>query len=74
MRREFWKTLVDCLTHNRRALPYVMMMVALYLHLGPFSRHVIAQVQRQIDTLIDAQSTALPARLDISKAAVAGPV
>ncbi|MGO4676909.1 B12-binding domain-containing radical SAM protein [Bosea sp. 2YAB26] len=48
VRREFWKTLVDCLAHNRRALPYVMMMVALYVHLGPFSRQVIAQVQQQI--------------------------
>lgn len=48
VRREFWKTLVDCLAHNRRALPYVMMMVALYVHLGPFSRQVIGQVQQQI--------------------------
>ena len=51
VRREFWKTLVDCLAHNRRALPYVMMMVALYVHLGPFSRQVIAQVQQQIDDI-----------------------
>lgn len=51
VRYEFWKTVIDCAVHNRRALPYVMMMVALYLHLGPFSRNVIEQVQRQIDHL-----------------------
>ncbi|WNJ93133.1 B12-binding domain-containing radical SAM protein [Bosea sp. 685] len=60
VRGEFWKTLIDCLAHNRQALPYVMMMVALYLHLGPFSRQVIAQVQRQIDELDGAGYRALP--------------
>lgn len=60
VRGEFWKTLVDCLAHNRQALPYVMMMVALYLHLGPFSRRVIDQVQRQIDELDGGGYRALP--------------
>ncbi|CAD5281616.1 putative enzyme [Bosea sp. 62] len=73
VRREFWKTVLDCLVHNRQALPYALMMMALYLHLGPFSRHVIAQLQRQIDNLPDTQPAALPARLELSKAAVAVP-
>jgi radical SAM superfamily enzyme YgiQ (UPF0313 family) len=60
VRGEFWKTLIDCLAHNRQALPYVMMMVALYLHLGPFSRQVIAQVQRQIEELDGGGYRALP--------------
>ncbi len=64
VRREFWKTVLDCLVHNRQALPYVLMMMALYLHLGPFSRHVIAQLQRQIDNLGDVQPAAFPVRLD----------
>ncbi len=63
--------MLDCLANNRQALPYVLMMVALYLHLGPFSRHVIAQVQRQIDNLADAPSAALPGRLERSEAVVA---
>jgi hypothetical protein len=54
VRYEFWKTVVDCVANNRQALPYVMMMAALYLHLGPFSHHVIAQVQRQVDNLANA--------------------
>ncbi|MGX1785360.1 B12-binding domain-containing radical SAM protein [Bosea sp. NPDC055332] len=74
VRGEFWKTVVDCLVNNRQALPYVLMMVALYLHLGPFSRQVIAQVQRQIDNLADAQPAAFPAPLGISRAVAAVPV
>lgn len=68
VRREFWKTLVDCLAHNRRALPYVMMMVALYVHLGPFSRQVIAQVQQQIADIDSARQPPIPlkkSRLDV---------
>ncbi|CAN7391573.1 B12-binding domain-containing radical SAM protein [Bosea sp. LjRoot90] len=68
VRREFWRTVIDCLTNNRRALPYVMMMVALYLHLGPFSRHVVAQVQGQIDSLADAQPAAHSAARSIQSA------
>jgi hypothetical protein len=49
VRRQFWATVVDSLRHNPRAFPYVMMMTALYLHLGPFSRHVSAQLAQQID-------------------------
>jgi hypothetical protein len=45
-------------------LPYVLLMMALYLHLGPFSRHVIAQLQRQIDNLTDAQPAAPTSRLE----------
>jgi hypothetical protein len=54
VRYEFRKTIVDCVANNRQALPYVMMMAALYLHLRPFSHHVIAQVQGQIDNLANA--------------------
>ncbi|GAU85529.1 hypothetical protein BIWAKO_05477 [Bosea sp. BIWAKO-01] len=62
VRREFWKTLVDCLAHNRRALPYVMMMVALYVHLGPFSRQVIGQVQQQITDIDKGRHPQIPAK------------
>ena len=40
--------LLDCALHNPRALPYVVMTSALYLHLGPFSRQVIAEIDREI--------------------------
>lgn len=71
VRYEFWRTVLDCLVNNRQALPYVMMMVALYLHLGPFSRNVIGQVQRQITALAGSeQSFAVPVAEMPARAAV----
>lgn len=48
VRQQFWRTILDCLIHNPTGLPYLVMMMALYLHLGPFSRRVIADIDRQI--------------------------
>ena len=48
-RRQFWSTILDCATHNPKALPYLIMMMALYLHLGPFARRVIAEIDGQIE-------------------------
>ncbi|WP_291363439.1 B12-binding domain-containing radical SAM protein [Acetobacter sp. UBA5411] len=46
--RQFWRMLLDCALHNPKALPYVIMTSALYLHLGPFSRQVIGDIDREI--------------------------
>lgn len=48
VRRQFWNTMLDCIIHNPRALPYLIMISALYLHLGPFARQVICEIDRQI--------------------------
>ncbi|QOF96193.1 B12-binding domain-containing radical SAM protein [Novacetimonas hansenii] len=45
---QFWRMLIDCALHNPKAVPYVIMTSALYLHLGPFSRQVIAEIDREI--------------------------
>lgn len=45
---QFWRMILDCALHNPKALPYVVMTSALYLHLGPFSRQVIAEIDREI--------------------------
>lgn len=47
-RKEFWRMLLDCALHNPKALPYAIMTSALYLHLGPFSRQVIDEIDREI--------------------------
>jgi len=47
----FWKSVLDCAIHNPRALRCVVMLSALYLHHGPFSRQVIAQIDRQIEDI-----------------------
>jgi hypothetical protein len=48
---QFWKTMLGCAIHNPRALRFLVMMSALYLHHGPFSRQVIAQIDRQIEDI-----------------------
>jgi radical SAM superfamily enzyme YgiQ (UPF0313 family) len=40
IRRQWWRTFIDCALHNPRALRYVGAMMALYLHMGPFARFV----------------------------------
>jgi hypothetical protein len=42
---------LDSAIHNPRALRFVVMMSALYLHHGPFSRQVTAQIDRQIEDI-----------------------
>ncbi|GAB4513953.1 MAG: B12-binding domain-containing radical SAM protein [Roseibium sp.] len=44
----FWKTLIKTAFTNFNAVKPVMMMLALYVHLGPFSRFVVAQIDKQI--------------------------
>jgi len=49
--RQFWMMALDCAIHNPRALPFLFMLSALYLHYGPFSRQVIGQIDRQIEDI-----------------------
>lgn len=49
LRRHFWKTFIICALRNPRAVKSVLMMTALYVHLGPFSRSVGSQIERQIE-------------------------
>jgi len=48
LRREWWRTLFDCLLHNPAALKIVLSFAALYLHLGPYSRELIERLDREI--------------------------
>jgi hypothetical protein len=44
----FARAVWDCARTNPRALDCVFMLAAFFLHLGPFSRFVIASIDRQI--------------------------
>ncbi|MPZ56176.1 MAG: DUF4070 domain-containing protein [Rhizobiales bacterium] len=44
----FLRTLHDCLRHNPGAVKSVTIMLALYLHLGPFARQVVGDIERLI--------------------------
>ncbi|MFT8885212.1 MAG: B12-binding domain-containing radical SAM protein [Acetobacter papayae] len=49
--RQFWRMLLDCALQNPKALPYVVMTSALYLHLGPFARQVVEEIDREITNI-----------------------
>ena len=51
MRREMWATLVHVLRHNPAGITPAMRLIALYVHLGPFSRYVIGKIDGQIDAI-----------------------
>jgi hypothetical protein len=53
--------MLDCVIHNPKAFPYLIMMMSLYLHLGPFSRYVIAEINRQIEDVDTGRWQAPPA-------------
>ena len=50
-RGPIWKTLVKTAFTNFRAIKPVLQMLALYVHLGPFSRFVTAQIDKQIEEI-----------------------
>src|SRR6516225_10821288 len=55
-----------------RALPFLVMLSALYLHHGPFSRQVIAQMARQIQDIdLGLWSAPLPAPAEDKEFSVA---
>ncbi len=45
----FRQTIIQCASANAQWAPTIVMLTAFYLHLGPFSRQVIRQIDRQID-------------------------
>jgi hypothetical protein len=50
---QFRKILVQCATTNPNSLRTIVTLMAFYLHLGPFSRHVIKQIEHRIAELED---------------------
>lgn len=45
---EICRTVADCLMHNPSAFQAVMRMCIFYLHMGPFARRVVAEMDRAI--------------------------
>jgi hypothetical protein len=50
----FRETLSHCLSSNPKSVRWLISQMALYLHLGPFSRHVIREIELKIAKLDDA--------------------
>jgi radical SAM superfamily enzyme YgiQ (UPF0313 family) len=66
-REVFWQTFVNCAKSNPAALRYIVMLMAMYMHLGPFSRRVIAEIDRRIAD----EDAALPAMIPAAREPVA---
>jgi hypothetical protein len=48
IREPFRNSLAKCAKSNPAALPHIIMLMAFYLHLGPYARHVIALIDQRI--------------------------
>jgi radical SAM superfamily enzyme YgiQ (UPF0313 family) len=59
-REQLWQTFVTCAKSNPAALRYIVMMMAFYLHLGPFARTVIASIDARLAELDHAAETLAP--------------
>jgi radical SAM superfamily enzyme YgiQ (UPF0313 family) len=47
-REQFWQTFVKCAKSNPAASRYIVILMAFYLHLGPFARKVIAAIDTRL--------------------------
>jgi radical SAM superfamily enzyme YgiQ (UPF0313 family) len=54
-REPFWKTFVEVAKTNPGALRQIVTLMAMYLHLGPFSKHVIGEINRRIAELDEVE-------------------
>ena len=52
----FTKTIIQCASSNPQWARIIVLLTALYLHLGPFSRHVIRQIELELDGCLDIAS------------------
>jgi hypothetical protein len=58
--RHLVRTWASCARRNPDALMYVARLMGVYLHLGPYSRQVIGQLERHIAALDRGEWTAPP--------------
>ncbi len=59
----FRQILVQCATTNPKSVRYIVTLMAFYLHLGPFSRYVMEQIELRIAKL-EVESLGRPAPAD----------
>lgn len=64
LRRKFWSTILWCLLHNPWAVKPALLMFSMYVHLGPFARHVSGQIAGQIEAL-ESGNTSLPTEVPV---------
>jgi radical SAM superfamily enzyme YgiQ (UPF0313 family) len=57
-KRIFWEAFTNCVANNPKSVRYIVLQLAFYMHLGPFSRYVMGRVDQMI---ADLNETELPA-------------
>ena len=50
-RERFWKAFTKCMSINPNSVRGIVTLMAFYLHVGPYSRYVMKQIDRQIEEL-----------------------
>ena len=60
----FWRFMAFALIRNPRAIEFVMMNIMMYLHVGRFSRFVVAETNRRITQIDDGLDPTLPRQSD----------
>jgi radical SAM superfamily enzyme YgiQ (UPF0313 family) len=50
-RERFWKAFTTCMSTNPNSVRGIVTLMAFYLHVGPYSRYVMKQIDRQIEDL-----------------------
>jgi radical SAM superfamily enzyme YgiQ (UPF0313 family) len=48
LRPYFWRTLIDVARHRMSSMEQVVTMMIVYMHLGPFSRYLVGEIDRQL--------------------------
>jgi uncharacterized radical SAM superfamily protein len=69
-RDRFWRTFTNCLNNNPGALRAVVTLMGFYLHIGPYTRYAIQQIDNQIEEVEQGRFVAP----DLLPAAQAEPV
>ncbi len=50
-RERFWKAFTTCMSTNPNSVRGIVTLMAFYLHVGPYSRYVMKQIDRQIEDI-----------------------
>jgi radical SAM superfamily enzyme YgiQ (UPF0313 family) len=50
-RERFWKAFTTCMKVNPNSVRGIVTLMAFYLHVGPYSRYVMKQIDRQIEDI-----------------------
>ncbi len=69
LREVFWDTFIHCAKTNPAATRYAVFLMAMYLHLGPYSRYVMSNIDRRIAE-IDASPALQPETRPTAQVAV----